>query len=56
MFGAGFGLLGYCPGTVAGAVGQGALAAGHEQRQVEADDAHWIADGGAKAAGATGPS
>ncbi len=25
VFGAGFGLLGYCPGTVAGAVGQGAL-------------------------------
>jgi hypothetical protein len=25
IFGVGFGLLGYCPGTVAGAVGQGAL-------------------------------
>jgi hypothetical protein len=25
IFGAGFGLLGYCPGTLAGAVGQGAL-------------------------------
>jgi hypothetical protein len=25
IFGTGFGLLGYCPGTVAGAVGQGAL-------------------------------
>jgi hypothetical protein len=25
IFGAGFGLLGYCPGTVAGAVGQGSL-------------------------------
>lgn len=25
IFGIGFGLLGYCPGTVAGAVGQGAL-------------------------------
>jgi uncharacterized membrane protein YedE/YeeE len=25
IFGLGFGLLGYCPGTVAGAVGQGAL-------------------------------
>lgn len=25
LFGIGFGLLGYCPGTVAGAVGQGAL-------------------------------
>jgi len=25
LFGAGFGLLGYCPGTLAGAVGQGAL-------------------------------
>ncbi len=25
IFGAGFGLLGYCPGTVAGAVGTGAL-------------------------------
>lgn len=25
IFGAGFGILGYCPGTVAGAVGQGSL-------------------------------
>jgi hypothetical protein len=25
IFGAGFGILGYCPGTLAGAVGQGAL-------------------------------
>ena len=25
IFGVGFGLLGYCPGTVAGAVGTGAL-------------------------------
>jgi len=25
IFGAGFGLLGYCPGTIAGAVGQGSI-------------------------------